>query len=518
MRIVLLGASGNAGREIARLLTPSLGAGDVMVLAGRDQQRLAATAEVTSGPATIQVETVDAEDDASVQRLVAGATIVVVTASVPQRIPALARIVAEAGADWYDTMLSTRTKIEALRHLEPQLRESGRCFVTDGGFHPGLPAAMVRWAARRIDALETAEVYGGMRLDWRADTLSESTITEMLSEFADFDMTTFRDGTWRKLRWSQCPTVDFGDPIGRKSCVPMYLAEMESLPTDVPTLRRCGFFVGGFSTLMDYVAMPVITVLAKVPALQRMTVGGTRLVPAGQVCAGPRGLVAEQLQLADGMHDPALDGTHVDDEIAHGPAWASGDGPLQVGGAGRADGTGDDIDLVSQRRQPLHGETLVLGHHGHVEFDHRGERVGDEALLVGLLGHAYDLVGVDSRSDLDHGAEPDPAHSYRLVSHVHPALRVVGVAEHRHPLSRRNGEEAQQLAGARCHHQQLLGVEQVAVAAGRRVCRERELLGRRNSDTDVVARVCAVALGRRPLPDQPRRVRVREHVRTVRRR
>jgi len=32
MRIVLLGASGNAGREIARLLTPSLGAGDVMVL------------------------------------------------------------------------------------------------------------------------------------------------------------------------------------------------------------------------------------------------------------------------------------------------------------------------------------------------------------------------------------------------------------------------------------------------------------------------------------------------------
>ena len=276
MRIVLLGASGNAGREIARLLTPSLGAGDVMVLAGRDQQRLAATAEVTSGPATIQVETVDAEDDASVQRLVAGATIVVVTASVPQRIPALARIVAEAGADWYDTMLSTRTKIEALRHLEPQLRESGRCFVTDGGFHPGLPAAMVRWAARRIDALETAEVYGGMRLDWRADTLSESTITEMLTEFADFDMTTYRDGAWRKLRWSECPTVDFGEPIGRKSCVPMYLAEMESLPTDVPTLRRCGFFVGGFSTLMDYVALPVITVLAKVPALQRMTVALTR--------------------------------------------------------------------------------------------------------------------------------------------------------------------------------------------------------------------------------------------------
>jgi hypothetical protein len=276
MRIVLLGASGNAGREITRLLTPTLGAGDVVVLAGRDQKRLAATAAVTTGPATIQVETVDAGDDAAVQRLVAQATIVVVTASVPERIPALVRIVAEAGADWFDTMLSTRTKIEAFRHLEPQLLESGQCFVTDGGFHPGLPAAMVRWADRRIDALETAEVYGGMRLDWRADTLSESTIIEMLSEFADFDMTTYRDGGWRTLRWSQCPTVDFGLPIGRKSCVPMYLAEMESLPTDIPTLRRCGFFVGGFSPLMDYVALPVIMGLAKVPALQRMTVALTR--------------------------------------------------------------------------------------------------------------------------------------------------------------------------------------------------------------------------------------------------
>lgn len=34
MRIVLLGASGNAGREIARLLAPSLCTDDVVVFAG----------------------------------------------------------------------------------------------------------------------------------------------------------------------------------------------------------------------------------------------------------------------------------------------------------------------------------------------------------------------------------------------------------------------------------------------------------------------------------------------------
>jgi saccharopine dehydrogenase-like NADP-dependent oxidoreductase len=276
MRIVLVGASGNAGREIARLLTPGLSADDEVVLTGRNKDRLAATAAQSCGPATVRVEIVDVEDDASVRRLVAGAGLVIVTASVPQRIPALARIVAEAGADWYDTLLSSRTKLGALRELEPLLRSSGLCFVTDGGFHPGLPAAMVRWAAGRIDALETAVVYGGMRLDWRAETLADSTIAEMLTELTDFDMTTYVDGAWRELKWAQCPTVDFGPPIGRKSCVPMYLAEMESLPTDIPTLRRCGFFVGGFSPLMDYVALPVIMGLARVPALQRMTVALTR--------------------------------------------------------------------------------------------------------------------------------------------------------------------------------------------------------------------------------------------------
>lgn len=301
MRIVLLGASGNAGREIARLLTPSLCADDVVVLAGRSADRLAATEAVTSGPATVRVETVDATDDESVRRLVAGAGLVVVTVSLPHRVPALARIVADAGADWYDTMLSSRTKLAALRELGPQLRSSGLCFVTDGGFHPGLPAALVRWAARRIDALETAVVYGGMRLDWRAETLADSTVEEMLTEFADFDMTTYIDGTARPLTWSECPKIDFGPPIGRKSCVPMYLAEMESLPSDIPTLRTCGFYVGGFSTTFDYLALPLIMGLAKVPALRREAISLTRWSMARLASPPPPHRLSVRLE-ATGMH------------------------------------------------------------------------------------------------------------------------------------------------------------------------------------------------------------------------
>jgi saccharopine dehydrogenase (NAD+, L-lysine-forming) len=276
MRIVALGASGNAGREIAVLLGPGLAAGDDLVLAGRDPARLERTRAAVTGPARVSVERVDVEAAASVRRLVEGADLVIVTVSRPDLAGDLARIVLEADADWFDTMLSTAAKLAALRELHAEIGRKGRCFVTDGGFHPGVPAALVRWAATQLEEIREADVMGGMRLDWLADTLSDSTVAEMLDEFDDFDLATWVDGERRPLRWSECPTVDFGPPIGRKTCMPMPLAEMDILPRMHPSLRRCGFYISGFSPLMDYAALPVIMGLARFARLRPLTIRFTR--------------------------------------------------------------------------------------------------------------------------------------------------------------------------------------------------------------------------------------------------
>lgn len=276
MRIVLLGASGNAGRRIAALLGPGLASHDEVVLAGRDREKLSATRGIIRGPAEVSTAVVDATRPAEVRSLVVGADLVVVTVSRPDLVGGLARAVLEAGADWFDTLLSTRAKWDAWRVLGPEIERRGSCFVTDGGFHPGLPAAMVRWAASRLDELTEADVLGAMRLDWLADTLADSTVAEMVDEFADFEMTSWIDGRRRKVRWSQCPTVDFGPPIGEKTCAPMPLVEMDALPAMFPGLRRCGFYIGGFSPAMDYLALPVLTVMGKVPALREATIKATR--------------------------------------------------------------------------------------------------------------------------------------------------------------------------------------------------------------------------------------------------
>ena len=276
MRIVALGATGHAGTEIVRLLAPRLAVTDELVLAGRNPAKLAATAAEVSGPVRLSTAVVDATDHDAVRTLFDGAQLVIVTVSRPDLVGRLAELAIEAGADWIDTMLSTPTKLEALDALSERITEAGLCFVTDAGFHPGLPAALVRWAGARLDELVEADVHAGMHVDWKADELSDSTVAEMLDEFDDFTMETWIEGRRRPLRWSECPTVDFGPPIGRQQLVPMPLAEMDDLPQQYPGLRRCGFYICGFGPAMDYLALPVIAVMAKLARLRPVTIRFTR--------------------------------------------------------------------------------------------------------------------------------------------------------------------------------------------------------------------------------------------------
>jgi saccharopine dehydrogenase-like NADP-dependent oxidoreductase len=272
MRIVALGATGQAGREIVRLLAPRLAVTDELVLAGRNPAKLAELADTVSGPVRLSTAVVDVTDADAVRTVMTGAQLVIVTVSRPDLVGRLAELAIEAGTDWLDTMLSTPVKLAALTALSDRIRAAGLCFVTDAGFHPGLPAAMVRWAAGQVDELVEADVHAGLRVDWKAGEIADSTIEEMLNEFSDFTMETWIEGRRRPLRWSECPKVDFGAPIGVQQVIPMALAEMDDLPQRYPSLQRCGFYISGFGPAMDYLALPVIMLMAKSARLRPATV------------------------------------------------------------------------------------------------------------------------------------------------------------------------------------------------------------------------------------------------------
>jgi saccharopine dehydrogenase (NAD+, L-lysine-forming) len=151
-----------------------------------------------------------------------------------------------------------------------QIEEAGLCFITDGGFHPGLPAALIRALAPEFDEVDTARVGSVIKIDWSALELAPSTMEEFVAEFMDFQSLVFRDGRWREvgaLAMMKPDTMDFGQEagpgFGRQYCIPMFLEEMRAIPALYPEVKETGFFVGGFNWVVDWLISPLVMAALK---------------------------------------------------------------------------------------------------------------------------------------------------------------------------------------------------------------------------------------------------------------
>jgi saccharopine dehydrogenase-like NADP-dependent oxidoreductase len=269
--ILLLGGYGNAGRHLARLLLQET---DIcLVIAGRSAEKAARAASELNrddrGGRVVGIAA-DASDASSLKRALCGVDLVVVASSTARYARQVAGAALEAGIDYLDIQYSTQ-KIAALKSLAAQITAARCCFITDSGFHPGLPAALVRYAAPYFDRLEKANVGSVLKQDWASLTLPDDTIIELIEEINDFEPLFFKGGRWKKARLSgmlDYQSMDFGQTFGRQYCAPMLLEEMRSLPETIPSLKEAGFFVGGFNWFADWLVLP-------------LAIGGLRIWPQG---------------------------------------------------------------------------------------------------------------------------------------------------------------------------------------------------------------------------------------------
>ena len=175
-KILILGGYGNTGLPIAKGL---LAETDVsLVLAGRSLDKATAQAAAFNrqfGGERVSALRVDAADPASLRAAFAGVDFVVVASSTAQYVETVARAAIEARIDYLDVQVSS-AKLETLQALQGEIEHAGLCFITDGGFHPGLPAALVRYAAGRFDRLDKANVGSVIKIDWNALDLSPATV------------------------------------------------------------------------------------------------------------------------------------------------------------------------------------------------------------------------------------------------------------------------------------------------------------------------------------------------------
>jgi saccharopine dehydrogenase (NAD+, L-lysine-forming) len=258
--IVILGGYGNTGRACAQLLLERTHIR--VVIAGRDKDRAEAFArELNAGHAGGRASSAlaDASNAESLRAAFRGAAVVVAASSTSEYSTGVARAALEAGADYIDPQYST-PKLAALRRIAPEIEAAGLCFVTDGGFHPGLPAALIRYASGRLERLRRARVASVIQINWSALDLSPATVREMVLEFKDYQALHYRNRRWIAPGWLESLRpfwVEFGHGYGRRYTMPMFLEELRPLPEMIPTLEETGFFVGGFNPIVDFAIFPL---------------------------------------------------------------------------------------------------------------------------------------------------------------------------------------------------------------------------------------------------------------------
>jgi saccharopine dehydrogenase-like NADP-dependent oxidoreductase len=258
--LLILGGYGQTGRRLAHLL---LAKTDVcLALGGRNLVRaesLAAQLNVDFKGNRARGTRVDAAQPACLARAFEGVDFVIVASSTTEHTRQVAFAALAAGIDYLDVQFSTE-KLRVLKSLRSQIEKAKRCFITEAGFHPGLPAALVRYVSQCFDQLHVAEVASVIKIDWRTVSLSPSTAEEFVKGIMEYESLFYKGGAWTKARWAGMTdyrTFDFGGVFGEQYAVPMMLEEMRAIPDLFPSIREAGFYIGGFNWFVDWLVLPL---------------------------------------------------------------------------------------------------------------------------------------------------------------------------------------------------------------------------------------------------------------------
>ncbi len=256
--VLILGASGNTGSRIARLLLAEVPEARV-VAAGRRSAPLEALAGQLGERCTPL--SVDASSRASMEAALRDVDLLVAASSTSEFVDVAIEACLATGTDYLDIQLSAE-KVARLFAASDLFEAADLCAITDAGFHPGVPAALIRYGAERVPGAFRAQVSSVIQIDWRGLEIVSETAREMVREFADYDSKHLVEGSWRSMSWTGrgSPRFDFGPPWGEQVCVPMFLEELRPLPQMYPQLTSCGFYVGGFDPITDYLVIPLVLV------------------------------------------------------------------------------------------------------------------------------------------------------------------------------------------------------------------------------------------------------------------
>jgi hypothetical protein len=249
--ILILGGYGYTGRFLARHL---LSQTDVnILLAGRSLEKANAFAKELNGPRVTAIKA-DAYDPKGLEQALQGVTLCLVAAPTTHQAETVIQACIDAHVDYLDVQFSSR-KLKALYAVEEKIKGEGLCFITEAGFHPGLPAAMIRYAATKLDVIESAVTAGYLNINNIPYT---EAVDELMEAFLDYQAQVYKKGAWTKPSSWDMHSFDFGRDIGNRTCYSMFFEEIRDIPQIFPSIKETGFYISGSNWFTDLLITPIV--------------------------------------------------------------------------------------------------------------------------------------------------------------------------------------------------------------------------------------------------------------------
>jgi hypothetical protein len=258
INILVPGGYGGAGSSISRLLLRETGC-DV-IIAGRNKAKALDFSETLNAefPGRISGVFADASRPETLAKVLEGVDLLISAATTVDYVDQVAEAALHADIDYLDIHYPQQN-IKVLKNMAVQIREEGRCFITQAGFSPGLPSVLIRLARDHFTRYEKARV--GIAMNTRFE--KGGALNEFIDSLSNFKADVYRDGGWKTAGISDVLTFDFGSQFAKKRCYPMNLEEMWALPK-MMGLEELGIYAAGMNWFVDYLVIPSAFLLGKV--------------------------------------------------------------------------------------------------------------------------------------------------------------------------------------------------------------------------------------------------------------
>lgn len=255
--ILILGGYGYTGKFLARHL---LAQTDVnLVICGRSFEKAKSFVDELNDPRATAGQA-DAANFDSLRAALQNASLCLVAAPTTHHAESVIRACLNARVDYLDVQFSSK-KLSALYAVQEEITNSGLCFITEAGYHPGLPAAMVHYAATKLDKIESALTAGYLNI---TDIPYTEAVDELMEAFLDYQAQVYKNGAWTKPSAWDMRKFDFGGGIGKRTCYSMFFEELRELPAMYPSLRETGFYISGSNWLADLIVTPLVFIGLKI--------------------------------------------------------------------------------------------------------------------------------------------------------------------------------------------------------------------------------------------------------------